>query len=379
MKKAFFTLILFVICAFCLISCEVIDEQPSEPHPDDNFFVDDDGYDNNDVSSGDESQSVPFAGGTGRINDPYRIATAEQFNYIASYLSKNTYFKLTDSIDLRAWNTPFMFTGHLDGNGQRITYYQTISAPEGKVVYGGLFSSVEQATVSNLIIEAYVSVATSSTAAIGCLAGISRDSQILQVNTKGAINYDFGDHNVNIGGVVGEIHSGSIEQCCNEANIQCHARHAKTGGIAGFAGVDGLPINISDSYNKGEIAAYTPHLDGGRASGGIVGQICGHAAINCTISNCYNIGVVKIVQEGWLICLGWYGCGDIIGDIFEKDDRNIIVQNCYWPINKNELCGNNGKFHQNGGIGNMNGIYPGWSSSIWAFSSTSSPALKWML
>ena len=86
MKKAFFTLILIVICAFCLISCELIDEQPSAPQPDDNFFVDDDSYDNNDVSSGDESQSVPFAGGTGRINDPYRIATAEQFNYIESYL-----------------------------------------------------------------------------------------------------------------------------------------------------------------------------------------------------------------------------------------------------------------------------------------------------
>ncbi len=120
-----------------------------------------------------------FAGGDGSQADPYRIASAAQFAYFAVYLeggalngkSERTYFKLTESVDLSAYqwrpigstsaaadySSNTLYNAELDGNGKTVSGVKlTASAAISNFKYTNgcaLFARIDDATVKDLVLE----------------------------------------------------------------------------------------------------------------------------------------------------------------------------------------------------------------------------------
>lgn len=311
----------------------------------------------------------------GTAINPYMVSNEEDFKKLKENTSQNTYFKLANSIELPAWNAPFEFTGHLDGNGKKITYYQTVGSAGNK----GLFSRLISAEVTNLYVDAHISDGKGDgTYAIGGLAGKTEGRvDIFKVSVSGSIVLNDGVGLDYIGGVVGQFLGGTIEQCSNSALVETHAYTARAGGIAGYTCPTETYIKISDCYNVGVIKACTAYIYGGRSAGGIVGQVRGHDTSTTIISNCYNDSSVKIIQDK-NAAMGWWGCGGIYGDTANDVSTGIFVNNSYWNTTKCTRCGNNKDAHANSGKTVMSGVYDGWSADIWQFGSDTAPKLKWM-
>ena len=124
-----------------------------------------------------------FAGGTGTLEDPYQIATADQLNNVRNY--KTSSFRQIADIDLGVppwnegtgwrpignyvWTDPGQsFRGNYDGGGYKISNMY-VNLNDGS--YMGLFGSTEGCKLKNInIVNFYIE---SNEGGIGGLTGIS--------------------------------------------------------------------------------------------------------------------------------------------------------------------------------------------------------------
>ncbi|MDE5990862.1 MAG: hypothetical protein K2H36_04700, partial [Clostridia bacterium] len=292
------------------------------------------------------------------------------------------YYKLTNSINLGIWNSPFTFSGNLDGDGNTITYYQKLTQTGDFL--GGLFTSLTNATIGNLKLDVTIArdLDKSGIGAVGALAGKATGlTNISKVATSGVIsigNYSGYDY---VGGIIGQFYGGTIDQCTNDAEISDWARNARTGGIVGYCQGSDFSIMISNCYNKGDLkssskwtAAY-----GGRSSGGIAGQVKGTKGFKLNIVNCYNDSNVKLEWEG-VSTGGWSGIGGIFGDIASGNSENLTVSACVWNTSKCKwACASKTTYNGTVGKTDLSGIYENWSTNIWSFSNYSTPQLLWLI
>lgn len=332
------------------------------------------------VDNGDEAN---FSGGHGTEESPYLIDSKAEFQNIQKFVGENTYFRLTDSIDLGIWNEPFEFRGHFDGGYNEITYVQTLASVSGDY-YGGLFTQLKAANIENLYIDTIISRsrATGASGMIGGVAGLASEGTVLsRISVVGKIIVESHDGNDYIGGLVGKFLGGTILECSNSAQIYNRAKFARAGGIAGYIFAEQKSITISDCKNTGEVKAVSAYvaMEGQRYAGGIGGQIRGQNAFLLEILNCYNDSSVEI---DWLgVSMdghGYHGCGGLIGDVAEKIYDNIYVEDCFWNSKKCQLRTNGEQYHQ-GAKEDMSGTYLNWSTDVWSFSSHSAPQLTWIL
>ncbi len=111
----------------------------------------------------------------------------------------------------------------------------------------------------------------------------------------------------NVGGIVGWMDVGKIEECYNVGNI---TGKGKDGGYSNVGGILGRgSCSIEYCYNKGEIAPW--HGNGG----GMCGKWYGDES--ASIQNCYNIGIIPV--------------GGSAGAIVGRND-GINVNNCFWTL-----------------------------------------------
>lgn len=208
-----------------------------------------------------------YAGGTGTADDPYLIATPEQFmklavevenlgavddNWDADY-SKGKYFKQTadlvfnqdvlkkvsyadgdasiiDKTNLRTFNgigykasdADFQrFAGNYDGGGHAIIGMYHSS---GKSASSGVFNFTEGATIKNLIVK---DVYISENANIGLVAGTAdKNTLVINCQTSGII-YCGGSYHA---GIVGALSTSKVVNCCSDAQIWAKNQ---AGGICG--------------------------------------------------------------------------------------------------------------------------------------------------
>ncbi len=329
----------------------------------------------------DVGDTVDFERGFGTKSEPYVITCKEQFLNINKDGRNNKCFVLECAVNLGIWNEPFEFSGTLDGNGNTISYTQTLHKTGN--YSGGLFTRLVEADIQRLKLDVKISrdKDDNGVGTVGALTGItSGECKINQVAVSGVIsvgNYSGYDY---VGGIVGKFTGGVIEQCANEAQVTNWARNARTGGICGYACPSDTSVIISDCLNIGNLkssSAWTAAF-GGRTSGGIVGQARGHNAFALSISRCYNDGTVKLEwthNSGG----GWRGVGGICGDIENYISQNISVNDCYWNSSKSETYGNNEAFNTNGLKNLVGAAYTNWSAYIWKLDSSALPQLLWRL
>lgn len=251
-----------------------------------------------------------FNGGTGSLNDPYKIANERNLNnlrYCTSSYNSETYiygnFKLVSSITLsKNWEPiPYRFSGTFDG-GHYSIHNMKIVIPALNASSNssyGLFSNVS-GTIKNLNMHS-VSITKSTQGysdiaiSVGAIAGYLNGGTITQCMVYGSIDVMYPE--AFVGGVVGNAYlgySGTISSCVNSISIKgC----GTLGGIAGFAyasRTSSAGIISCDNLSLGTIYLYRgdPNYDREQSKLNCAGGIVGHAN-NILIKYCSNYVSVR--------------------------------------------------------------------------------------
>lgn len=316
------------------------------------------------------------SGGNGTAKSPYQIADAQQFKSIMELGAQDIYLELTDSFDLKKW-VPCEFKGHLNGNGHTITYRQELD--QNADYYGGLFSTIENATIENLYLDVSIYRANNQdnyVGKVGALAGQAKEVNLIsKVSVSGKIYVNAA--NAYVGGIIGLLNGGTIEKCNNKAEVTGRGGQFQVGGIVGVASPEDANIDISNCYNIGALKGISGRT-WWRFCGGIAGQVNTHKVFHLNIFNCYNDSEAKL--ELTYPNLGSKGCAGIFGDICENRRDNFAVSQCYWnPSKISWYVGNIADYHTNNKRTDMTGTFENWSTEIWQFSDTEAPKLKWEL
>ena len=285
-----------------------------------------------------------FSSGNGTEEDPYTIETAEQLAFFASQVNAGETFEgkfisIIKSINLgnkeftpigvgptgeypEIWDMSGYFNGTLDGKGNVITGIK-ITQPTMHGV--GLIGSLqEKGIVKNLNI--YEGTIIGNTR-VGGIVGAS-DGKIINCTNKATIIAQDNENTYSglyVGGIVGNINKGGIDNCKNYGNVTAKDDALKTGkgksagGIVGQAYASmGEDITISNCANIGTVIATYQQV------GGIVGCSARKegSTNKVTIINCNNSGKVSTGNSEKLPAT--VGAGGIIGCANTK----TIIDNC---------------------------------------------------
>lgn len=235
----------------------------------------------------------------------FKISSADSLKALAkavkadngngAYNLKGFTFYLANDIELSGTWTPISnvaypadaFAGTFDGNGHTISGLQ-ISATAANQ---GLFGLINGATIQNLIVSGEVS---STKSYVGGIVGKVQSGTIENCSFAGAVTTSASGGYA--GGIVGgTVNSTKITGCSNKASV----KGGVVGGILGFT----KNTTVQDCYNTGDI--------NGQKAGGIVGQ----NTTKSTITNAYNKGNIS----------GTVNTNDIVG----FNGVTGSVSNCY--------------------------------------------------
>ena len=239
--------------------------------------------------------------GSGTAGEPYLIADAADLKAFRDLVAGGAAddgenpnaglcAKLTADIDLQEepWE-PFApadgyvgsaYAGTFDGDGHTISGLSIDSSAS----YQGLFGRINGATIKNLQVEG--SVVSSG-------------------------NY--------VGGIVGQVQSGTLENCSFTGTISCTKNGGYAGGITGYAGnTKAQTAAITGCFHAGSVTSsgyaggivgyakytaisdcyHTGEISGASRAGGIAAQLQN----NCSAANSYSIGAVTGSSTAADIC-----------------------------------------------------------------------------
>ena len=252
-----------------------------------------------------------FAGGNGTQNDPYLIATAEQFNEMANTATQDKYYKQTADLMFNDNNkTKFKeinFSGYYDGQG--------FSIKSSKTQGNTLFNEISGGEVKNLGIDS-VTVSEGQPTSGGLLCRKFSNGRIENITVTNC-NYStwLTLHDaIPSGGLIGIMENGTVSNCRVKGTIITSREVA--GGLIGR--MTGGTVEYS-SFNGNTVSAEraTPTAETCYA-GGIVGEISGG-----TINACYASGTIQTKFGG---SSKSYACG-IAGN--SSSANGVFISNCY--------------------------------------------------
>ncbi len=231
--------------------------------------------------------------------DAYTISTAAQLAKLAQTVNDGTpyagsTFTLTadidfaqsDSYEALSWTggtnwTPIgntssiVFSGVFDGGG----FLLKNICVNATTVYAGLFGN-STGTIENVIIKS--GSFESNQAGLGAIAGKSTGTITNCINRASVTNTKTSSSAVT-GGIAGQT-SGIVSHCANTGTVTATGGASTIGGIVGQSSGSTLTCTISNCYNTGLINVLENKM-----AGGIIGYV--NAGTN-TIENCYNAGNV---------------------------------------------------------------------------------------
>ena len=217
----------------------------------------------------------------GSVNNPYLISSGADLQYLDNQVTaSNTntysgkYFKMTNSINLNGKSITIgkasgwggaVFNGIFDGNGYSIVNLKISEETQTHTTPEGLFHILYSGTIKNLTVHGSASA-------------------------KGSV-----------GGIVGQNHRGTLENCVSYVNVT-----STEGNAGGLAGLFNYFKKESDKPEIGGIDAYIINcvnygtVSGATNAGGIAGDASG------IITDCTNYGDVTGKTTAGQI----YGCTD---------------------------------------------------------------------
>ncbi|MBN1509332.1 MAG: hypothetical protein JW955_20975 [Sedimentisphaerales bacterium] len=247
--------------------------------------------------------SLPdFSGGTGQVDDPYLISTAEELNSI-SYNPRlmESYFKLTADVSLAGLdfypigNEASAYAGVFDGNNHMISNFAYDSNGIDDV---GLFGYVRGGAIKDLgLIDPKIDAGTGN--CVGSLVGYVAQGTIANCYASGGAVSASGA----VGGLVGSIGlSSTVTQCCSNSVV------TGTGGAVG--GLVGANVgSLTQCYSTGAVEGYW-----------YVGGLLGYN-YEGSVTQCYSTGAVKGWKEvGGLVgygASGWWWGGNVAASFWD--------------------------------------------------------------
>jgi len=298
--------------------------------------------------------AVEFAGGTGEPNNPYLIATAEQF-LIADFSVSGVHYRLACSIDLgRRCPSAGYFSAYLDGAGFEL---QNAVNTMGDGIF---YCVTEEGTITNLVLANFdVGMTTEPElsgfeGAVGGLAAMNSGT----ISNCAAIGWIATSKIMTVGGLVGR-NGGSIRNCYFDgwvgASWESGALNGRISPLVGGLVGDNIGL-ISNSFSRGVVV-------GRSGCGGLAGWNEG------TINNCYSTcTVIGDVGSGGLVAdnrgslRNCYARGQVMGQ-FRGGLVGLAGQcagtatNCVWSIFQTDCLGSGAGV---GFVGEM-----GWSNFAW--------------
>ena len=265
---------------------------------------------------------------------------ADDGNTLMNEMTTGTGFRPIGNVD----NINNRFKGNFNGNYKKINnIYENVTNRNL-----GLFSTIQSATIQNLLIQGEFTIynennASANSAAAGVVAFSWGTSSFK--NCSSNVNIDSNGYGA--GGIVGRSYNTvEIINCSNLGKIE-NSRES-TGGIAGR--MEGT-TNIYNSFNTGEISSSGMQVggivgycvssvnlenvyncgelskNGARGRGGIVGAIGNIGAVD--INSSYNMG--KVIEEK--LNTSTYSSGAICGYRYDVSKENLKINNSYYLSN----------------------------------------------
>jgi hypothetical protein len=197
--------------------------------------------------------------GSGTLEDPYQIASAEDLGAVNHYDLAACY-KLTTDIDLAGitWSlAPVLFLdGKFDGSGHTISNL-TIRGAYDLALFGnlGANASVVDLGVTDVNINGIVEDGVNLAALVGWSKG-----QIARCYATGSVTG--GDDVGRIGGLVGDLYPGTVNDCYSMVTVSGGEDSGSLGGLVGMNSG-----SITNSYSTGKVFIE----QGGFGLGGLVG------------------------------------------------------------------------------------------------------------
>ena len=236
---------------------------------------------------------------------------ADPFNGIgkrASNIKYNTQAVVDAATDI--------FRGTYDGNNLKISNFTGDSSNGAK--YGGIFNTIQNATIKNLTVEGIALSDESNEEAAYSIAGVAYESNLTNLTVTGTVKAK-----CNYGAIVTIADDCTFTSCENAAEItNLYTDHLTQGGICCYA----YCSTFDTCKNTGSVYAPAQKNSGGSArEGGIVGANGGGAS-TCTITfkNCdVTTGTVTAATPTEAYPDPVY-IGSIIGDA--QDEITLIDQ-----------------------------------------------------
>ena len=280
-----------------------------------------------------------FASGTGTKEDPYQIATPEQFAKLAVDVNSGVpdnnkyhcgeYFELKNDIDLsgKTWtpigygdNAARPFQGYFDGKDHTVTGLYVDE--RGNNCFAGLFgvavASTNETVLKNIIIkdaEVYAGNETNESEAhygAGVLIGsisINGGSNANYLAIENCKCYGKVDSKMYAGGLIGRSNYGKITNCVADVDV---TGSSCSGGFAGCT----WDSTISNNQAAGSVMCE------GYCGGGFVGY-----SSSSTFTN--NKAAASVVDTGWSAG-GFTGADE--GSTFEKCIASGNVEAGDWNV-----------------------------------------------
>lgn len=283
-----------------------------------------------------------FAEGNGTQDNPYLIATAEQFNEMGGNQDGNTtqgkYYKQTADIEFPNNTFPAKsFAGTYDGQGFLIKS----SGTQNKT----LFNEISGGEVKNLVIYR-VTVSESQPTSGGLLCRKFSNGRIENITVTNC-NYSTWTvlhAAIPSGGLIGIMNNGTVSNCCVKGTTI--TSRVVAGGLIGQM-TGGIVEYSSSVENTIEAKCATQSATTSCYAGGIAGEISGGK-----INACYASGTVQTKNGG---SSKSYACG-IAGNP-SSSASSVTISNCYNGTGKEATHGNTTNTNViSGGNDNLNDI-----------------------
>ena len=345
------------------------------------------------ISVIDLMEGVAPASGAGTEADPYVIESLDNLVWITlddTQFNKGNHYILNADIDasttvsmdsgkgfLPIGNSSKQFRGSFDGGGHTITGL-TINRPDSYDV--GLFGKVFSTNIKNLILkdcnvtgrmtvgglvgsvssgsieDCHVSGTVQGIQTGGGLAGmVSSSCLISRSSSSAAVNFTLGP----TGGLVGSLSNATVQYCYSNGSV-IDAGNTSNSGAGGLVGRTVYSSTIKDSYSTASVTSTT------RPAG-----LLGTSQDATTITNSFSAGPVARADDGELV----YG---LLSKKIRGDEA--VVSNSFWDTEatgaENSVAGTGRTTAQMKTQATFTDA--GWDfDQVWEMPADSYPRLKW--
>ena len=253
-----------------------------------------------------------FAGGSGTQNDPYLIATAEQFNKMGGNQDGNTtqdkYYKQTANLTFGGQDAfkAIEFSGHYDGGGHWITADRT----QNTALFGQLSGSVKNVTLFGIDVQTAqssgilaVSLAKNRLDSIlvaGCSLSVESNNPVLSAGILASSSW------------TSTIFFCGVDNCSISFNPGTGA-----GDVGGLVGISHGECTFEYSSFSGKINLYGSNSN--RYASGLIGRADGSSVKACMVSDGY-VNVAENTDTGNINA-------NICGLVYSAGNPHTVIRN----------------------------------------------------